>query len=1374
MACSLPSRLRPRGRVYPRTLFFGAILVISLVRGGGADTYPEWKARVFTEAEQADPAISSETALSPAGDGIPNILKYAFGVDPHVDGSFALPKISTVNVTDPSTGVSTRYPVISYQTSTNAASDLYFVPEASIDLQNWVRGDTTFDSPSTVDAGDFATISLRAFSPVSAEPAFLRLRVIEGQTLPDDWQQTHFGTLGVDPNGDPDGDGESNFDEFLHGTDPNSYLDGITAVLEIVSGNSQQGFCARYLPAPVVVRLSYNGAAEANVPIKFSVTHGGAQISSFSSGLQDVITTVTDTNGLASISISNSASPNETSLITVTSGPLTCAITAKSLGPMRAKVVAGDYDSMSLDANGSVWTWGDNSYGQLGDGTYDENDQPRAVSGVQDGVEVSAGSAHSLVVEGDGTVWGWGADSNGQLGFDTYDYRTQPAQIPNLTNIIAAAAGGYHSVFLKNDGTVWACGYNGDGELGNDDTTDSVIPVEVVTESGAPLERVIAVAAGYYHNLALRDDGTVWAWGANWNGMLGDGTWHNAHHAIQIPGLRNVTIVKAGAYHSVALGAFTPVASSQRVAAKRLAGMDSLKIWTWGANFSDQLGDGTYSDSPVPIAPAEFAGISDIAAGFAHTLVLQTDGTVAGWGSNASGETSGQSSPPIDTPTSIAGLEGITSIAAGSSHSLALAASGLIYSWGSNNDGQLGISEEQGESGPVVTSKDSNHSGMPDVWQIAHFGHTGIDGNADADGDGLTNAQEYRLGTDPNKSDSDGDDVPDGADGWPLTDVVSAAPVPRFHYAILDVTKTRIWGANNSPDGVIDYPADRNDIGYLPPYIFLENGDLAEPKDYNDSGQILATIRTATGLVPHAGIFPDTPIFVLGDRDETYSAGSDPVAINNFGQVLLNAHLDSPDHPGDNLVIWPQVTVFPRRPGGPFNNNADIASDNVLLRDGGRTDLPLHATAMTDRFDDGSEIVIGSPDNGQDGPILWSDGDSVSLNHQGYGSIVAWANNRVQLIGWSSDNVGQWLTLWQNGQVYRVDTDLAGAQPNEYLLFGPSRLNERGMFTAIGFHWGSARSTYLLMPVDLVVDANRDGQMSLTDRSIHDDDITSAAKPFRFWINDDDDTEITDDPASPAVPQEAETVPPLHKDSSQLQIVSKRNLEDFTRLWLYIPGLYSRIQSGEVRVALHWKSIESGSPSINIYPAADEEGSASYLTSDADAAAQITGDFNKAVNSQTIVPFTRFIFNSAYWVGLDYDHPKKCFLFEGVSEGKGELEFEFLDQNNNIIGHGGSLWLDLKNVRSMYQRGKAQPENIAAPNGNPDPPFTGPMFYYDDPISDSLNIIPDPQETNKAVLFVHGWSVDYGNYISLWSRCLSGCGGRDSREDSAVSAGIRC
>src|SRR3954470_22297641 len=109
------------------------------------DTYSAWKARNFTKEEQADPAISGELALSLAGDGIPNLLKYAFGLDPHVDGWLGMPQGGLVRVTSPSSGELTSYPAITYrQFSADPPSDLYFVPELSLDQLTWTHGESVF------------------------------------------------------------------------------------------------------------------------------------------------------------------------------------------------------------------------------------------------------------------------------------------------------------------------------------------------------------------------------------------------------------------------------------------------------------------------------------------------------------------------------------------------------------------------------------------------------------------------------------------------------------------------------------------------------------------------------------------------------------------------------------------------------------------------------------------------------------------------------------------------------------------------------------------------------------------------------------------------------------------------------------------------------------------------------------------------------------------------------------------------------------------------------------------------------------------------------------------------------------------------------
>ncbi len=212
----------------------------------------------------------------------------------------------------------------------------------------------------------------------------------------------------------------------------------------------------------------------------------------------------------------------------------------------------------------------------------------------------------------------------------------------------------------------------------------------------------------------------------------------------------------------------------------------------------------------------------------------------------------------------------------------------------------------------------------------------------------------------------------------------------------------------------------------------------------------------------------------------------------------------------------------------------------------------------------------------------------------------------------------------------------------------------------------------ILLQANLAVDGNRDGQMSFDDPFVRDADKTTSDKPYRFWLNDDDDTELNYDGegGSPTGPLENEQVPARRQDSSLHQIISKRNLEDFARLWIDVSGATDALDWG-MQIGLKWKNV-TGAPAINIYPSADGEGSPSYLTDDAAAQTQIgSSTFNDAVrdknNKQAVDANGTFIFKPDYWNNLSDDNPKKCFLFEGVSEGKGELTVVFLDQNGNEL-----------------------------------------------------------------------------------------------------------
>ena len=187
-------------------------------------------------------------------------------------------------------------------------------------------------------------------------------------------------------------------------------------------------------------------------------------------------------------------------------------------GPGR---VATATHSVYLRNDGTVWAWGRNSNGQLGDGTTIDRLTPVQVSGLSSMAAIAAGYDHTVALRNDGTVWAWGNNSNGQLGDGTTTDRLTPVQVSGLSdaNVVIIAAGYDHAVALRNDGTVWAWGSNSNGQIGNGTQTDSTTPVQV---SG--LSSVTYIAAGVKDTVSLRNDGPVWAWGSNSNGQLGDGT----------------------------------------------------------------------------------------------------------------------------------------------------------------------------------------------------------------------------------------------------------------------------------------------------------------------------------------------------------------------------------------------------------------------------------------------------------------------------------------------------------------------------------------------------------------------------------------------------------------------------------------------------------------------------------------------------------------------------------------------------------------------------------------------------------------------------------------------------------------------------------
>ena len=230
-----------------------------------------------------------------------------------------------------------------------------------------------------------------------------------------------------------------------------------------------------------------------------------------------------------------------------------------------SKIASSDWHVVALKADGSVLAWGLNSDGQLGDGTTVNRASPVPVSGLAGVVEIAA-RGHTVALKRDGSVWAWGSNGGGALGNRGSSDPTTPAQVNGLAGVRKISAGSGFTLALKDDGSVWAWGRNGFGQLGDgmkaEANTGRATPAAVSGLSG-----VMAISAGINHSLALKADGTVWAWGNNSSGQLGDGTTIDRPLPVRVLELGGVGVIVAGFGRSFAI--------------KKSDG----SVWAWGGQW---------------------------------------------------------------------------------------------------------------------------------------------------------------------------------------------------------------------------------------------------------------------------------------------------------------------------------------------------------------------------------------------------------------------------------------------------------------------------------------------------------------------------------------------------------------------------------------------------------------------------------------------------------------------------------------------------------------------------------------------------------------------------------------------------------------------
>jgi alpha-tubulin suppressor-like RCC1 family protein len=364
------------------------------------------------------------------------------------------------------------------------------------------------------------------------------------------------------------------------------------------------------------------------------------------------------------------------------------------VGQGYSAISAGDFHSAALKTDGSLWAWGSNSLGQLGDAATTQSNYPKLIDtdfttlAVGGGLLQYVSDTHIVALKQDGSLWSWGSNNRGQLGDGTVIPSNIPKQIGK--GYSAIAAGLFFTIALKANGDLWGWGTNVYGQLGNDVTNTAFLPPTLI---GSGYRSVTVGGEGNGFTLAIKTDDTLWAWGSNASGQLGDGTTTN----------RSMPTLIGTGFSTVAAG------NSHTIAIKT-----DGTLWAWGGNSSGQFGDGTTTHSLLPRQVG--SGYDVVTAGLQFTAAIKQNGTLWAWGRNEYGQLGDGSIVNSSVPKLIG--NGFSAVSAGQYHMQAVKSDGTVWATGNNFFGQMGdgtLASKHGLSPVVNQAVDGTLDLIPEI-----------------------------------------------------------------------------------------------------------------------------------------------------------------------------------------------------------------------------------------------------------------------------------------------------------------------------------------------------------------------------------------------------------------------------------------------------------------------------------------------------------------------------------------------------------------------------------------------------------------------------------------------------------------------------------